>query len=79
METWNCVYMIHAAYMTVCIFTTTEPWKCGTVYTGSMLYTYAIFNVYSIHIMYIGYMEPCNYGYMVHIYFTSTMVPRIWF
>ena len=57
------------------------PWfyVYGTVYTGSMWYTYAIFNVYNIHILYMGNMEPYNYGNMVHIYYTSTMVPRIWF
>ncbi len=33
METWNCVYMIDVAYITLCKYTTTEPWKCGTMYT----------------------------------------------
>ena len=52
-----------------------DTWNCRTVKTCWPMYMYSM----NIHILYIGYMEPCNYGNMVHISSTSTMVPRIWF
>ncbi len=56
METWNCVYMIHDVYITVCICTTTEPWNrvymIHDVYITDM-YTYRTMETWNRVYMYI--------------------------